>query len=505
MAHDVFISYAEEDKSVADAVCQALEERAVRCWYAPRDVPYAVDYEDAIIDAISESRLMILVLSSHANNSPHVKREVQNAHTGEQQVPVLPFQIENISLNKSLRYYIGSVQWLSALTPPMEKHLQKLTEYVHARLSLYKPEIATGTQDSRNAQAIIDEQVKETSLREEEELRRRALVEEEEREIQEARRQRHEQDRLTSEAIEAARRAEEERQQREAEEKREREAADAKRLPEEEDNAAKERLRNPLGTPTDSLKHREAQEQKTTTPAAVLPSSTGAYTPLPPRFAHFAKIIENNIRNVIELIVRSQNTWVPIVLLIVFGASVFMFFWLERNDGMNANKSTNRSQPSTVPQSSAQPTDTAKESTSPSNEVNANISNVTNANSSDADDSKDANTATEPSNEERKSISPLRASQTPSGSQITVTSDGALSDFSAYRSGDRFYVLIPAAAPPRLPSNLRGRGFDDVRVQKRNNDVLLSFRLLAGATAHVNQKFNRLEVIITVPALLTPK
>jgi hypothetical protein len=38
MAHDVFISYASEDKTVADAVCAMIESQGVRCWIAPRDV-----------------------------------------------------------------------------------------------------------------------------------------------------------------------------------------------------------------------------------------------------------------------------------------------------------------------------------------------------------------------------------------------------------------------------------------------------------------------------------
>ena len=79
MTHDVFISYATEDKPVADAVCSALEGERIRCWYAPRDVTFGMDFEEAIVDAISASRLMILVLSSHSNVSAHVKREVQNA------------------------------------------------------------------------------------------------------------------------------------------------------------------------------------------------------------------------------------------------------------------------------------------------------------------------------------------------------------------------------------------------------------------------------------------
>ncbi len=83
-----------------------------------------------------------------------------------------------------------------------------------------------------------------------------------------------------------------------------------------------------------------------------------------------------------------------------------------------------------------------------------------------------------------------------------ITSDGALNEYSAYRSGERFYVVIPEADAPRLLSSLRGRGFEDMRVQKRGNDVMISFRLLQGASARVSQKFNRLEILITVPALV---
>lgn len=101
----------------------------------------------------------------------------------------------------------------------------------------------------------------------------------------------------------------------------------------------------------------------------------------------------------------------------------------------------------------------------------------------------------------QKKITPVSASATPEGSRITITSDGALSDYSAYRSGDRYYVLIPEVDATRLVNGLRGRGFEDVRMQKRGNDVLVSFRLLAGAAARVEQKFNKLVIVVTVPAL----
>src|SRR5262245_54788224 len=134
MPHEIFISYAVEDKAIADAVCEAIEREGIKCWYAPRDVDYGRDFEESIVDAISMSRLIILVLTSHSNSSAHVKREIQNACIEEVSVPVLPFRVEDVPLNKALRYYIGSVHWLDAITPPLEPHLRLLVEHVKARL-----------------------------------------------------------------------------------------------------------------------------------------------------------------------------------------------------------------------------------------------------------------------------------------------------------------------------------------------------------------------------------
>jgi hypothetical protein len=134
MAHDVFISYAVEDVQVAEKVCRELEEESIKCWMAPRDVPYGADYEEAIVDAIAASPLLILILSSHSNASQHVKREIQNACAEGSPTQIIPFRIDAVAYSKALRYYLGSAQWLDASTPPLEAHLRRLVEHVRARL-----------------------------------------------------------------------------------------------------------------------------------------------------------------------------------------------------------------------------------------------------------------------------------------------------------------------------------------------------------------------------------
>src|SRR5579862_9887244 len=133
MAHDVFISYASGDKPVANAVCAKLESAGVRCWIAPRDVLPGVHYGEAIIDAIHECRIMVLVFSSKANFSGHIPKEIERAVSSG--VTVMPLRIEDVAPAKSLDYFIGSVHWLDALTPPLEVHLQTLAANVKTLLS----------------------------------------------------------------------------------------------------------------------------------------------------------------------------------------------------------------------------------------------------------------------------------------------------------------------------------------------------------------------------------
>ena len=133
MAHDVFVSYASGDKTVADAVCATLESHGIRVWIAPRDVLPGIHYGEAIIDAIHECRIMVLVFSSKANLSGHIPKEIERAVSLG--ITVMPLRIENVAPAKSLDYFIGSVHWLDALTPPLEVHLQRLAANVQTLLS----------------------------------------------------------------------------------------------------------------------------------------------------------------------------------------------------------------------------------------------------------------------------------------------------------------------------------------------------------------------------------
>jgi hypothetical protein len=133
MAHDVFISYSSKDKPTADAVCAILEADCIRCWIAPRDVAHGKDWGESIIEAINGSRVMVLVLSSSANTSPQIIREVERAVS--KSIPVIPLRIEDIKPTASLEYFLSTPHWLDAFSPPLERHLRYLAQVVQKILT----------------------------------------------------------------------------------------------------------------------------------------------------------------------------------------------------------------------------------------------------------------------------------------------------------------------------------------------------------------------------------
>ncbi|MBW6501754.1 MAG: SUMF1/EgtB/PvdO family nonheme iron enzyme [Bacteroidales bacterium] len=134
MAHDVFISYSHKDKVAADAVCSILEKNQIRCWMAPRDITPGAPFAEAIIDGIKGSKVFILVYSSNSNQSAQVIKEVDRAvHHG---LAIIPLRLEDVPMTKQLEYYVSDVHWLDALTPPLERHINKLCSVVQMLLKM---------------------------------------------------------------------------------------------------------------------------------------------------------------------------------------------------------------------------------------------------------------------------------------------------------------------------------------------------------------------------------
>lgn len=131
-ARDVFVSYSQADRECAFQLVAQLESRGIGVWVAPRDISPATDWAEAIIEAISGARLMVLVFSAHCNASPQVRREVERAVHRE--IPILPFRIEDVLPARSLEYFLSTPHWLDAFPPPREPHYERLSVHIESLL-----------------------------------------------------------------------------------------------------------------------------------------------------------------------------------------------------------------------------------------------------------------------------------------------------------------------------------------------------------------------------------
>src|SRR5690348_12607143 len=85
--------------------------------------------------------------SEHANDSEHVRREVAKAFS--QGLAVIPFRTEAVAPNRSLSYFLETVHWLDAITPPLQNHLRTLTEQVKQLLGNDQEAVPAGTEIAR--------------------------------------------------------------------------------------------------------------------------------------------------------------------------------------------------------------------------------------------------------------------------------------------------------------------------------------------------------------------
>jgi hypothetical protein len=126
MPHDIFISHTAKDKIFADGVCAKLEQRGIRCWIAPRDVPPGQSWPAAIASAIDNCKVMVLVFSVEVMSSQQVERELTMA--ANRNKIIMPLRIQDVLPVGAFAYYLEDRHWLDAITPPVEKHIDELAD-----------------------------------------------------------------------------------------------------------------------------------------------------------------------------------------------------------------------------------------------------------------------------------------------------------------------------------------------------------------------------------------
>jgi uncharacterized protein YjbI with pentapeptide repeats len=81
--YSCFISYSTKDQEFADTLYADLQNKGVRCWFAPHDIKGGHKIHEQIDDAIRLHDKLLLILSEHSMNSAWVETEIGNARERE--------------------------------------------------------------------------------------------------------------------------------------------------------------------------------------------------------------------------------------------------------------------------------------------------------------------------------------------------------------------------------------------------------------------------------------
>jgi hypothetical protein len=106
----IFLSHASEDARVAREVAEAFTARGIAVWMAPDSILPGQVYNEAIVSGLRASDALCVLVSTPANGSKHVAREVALADDLGKRI--VPIRIEAVEPSDGLVYYLNLPQWV---------------------------------------------------------------------------------------------------------------------------------------------------------------------------------------------------------------------------------------------------------------------------------------------------------------------------------------------------------------------------------------------------------
>jgi hypothetical protein len=94
-------------------------------------------------------------------------------------------------------------------------------------------------------------------------------------------------------------------------------------------------------------------------------------------------------------------------------------------------------------------------------------------------------------------VSSLNIIDTPRGDRLVISADTGITDYSLYFAEGRMYVVLQHANLDKLESSLRGRLLSNPRVERRGNDLTLSFAIPPRANAKMAEGPLGLDVLVS--------
>ena len=107
----IFISYSRHDKNVVFPFVKLIEQEfGPVCWIDYKGIESGSQFEEVIVNAIDESKVLLFILSDSSINSKWTKREVLYAEDGHKRI--VPIVVDGRGLRKWFRFHFGNVDYI---------------------------------------------------------------------------------------------------------------------------------------------------------------------------------------------------------------------------------------------------------------------------------------------------------------------------------------------------------------------------------------------------------
>ncbi len=126
MKYDIFISYRRTDRELVAHIVRKLEARGASVWY-DAEIEGGADWREIIVDALSNSDMLVIFFSEACNHSRQLKKELAVADNMEK--PVIPILIEDTKPKGAYLYELADRNWLQAFPEPMS-HAKDIVDHL---------------------------------------------------------------------------------------------------------------------------------------------------------------------------------------------------------------------------------------------------------------------------------------------------------------------------------------------------------------------------------------
>src|SRR4029453_19401647 len=97
-AYDVFLSYSKKDRDWASKFAESLSAEGVKVWFDVSSLAPGERWGDRIQDALRDSRVLVVILSSHYLDTPSTFFELGAAVADKKKI--IPVATEDVGLER---------------------------------------------------------------------------------------------------------------------------------------------------------------------------------------------------------------------------------------------------------------------------------------------------------------------------------------------------------------------------------------------------------------------